>query len=65
MGCHIGLLSIGALAYADDLVLSAPSANVMRHILQVCDDYAAQYNVLFNATNLNTAVIPSILPNME
>ena len=50
MGCHIGLLFVGALAYADDLVLIAPSASAMRHMLQVCDDYAAQYNVLFNAT---------------
>ena len=50
MGCHIGSHFVGALAYADDLVLLAPSANAMRRMLQVCDDYAAQYNVLFNAT---------------
>ena len=48
VGCHIGLLFVGALAYADDLVLIAPSASAMRHMLQVCDDYAAQY-VLINA----------------
>ena len=42
MGCHIGSLFVGALAYADDLVLAAPSANAMRHMLQVCDEYAAQ-----------------------
>jgi hypothetical protein len=50
MGCHIGSLFVGALAYADDLVLVAPSANAMRHMLQVCDGYTAQYNVIFNAT---------------
>jgi hypothetical protein len=50
MGCHIGSLFVGALAYADDLVLAAPSTNAMRHILQVCDEYAAQYKVIFNAT---------------
>ena len=49
IGCHIGLLCTGALAYADDLVLLAPSANAMRSMLCVCDDYAARYNVLFNA----------------
>jgi hypothetical protein len=48
-GCHIGLCFVGALAYADDLVLLAPSANAMRCMLQICDNYAAQYNVLFNA----------------
>jgi hypothetical protein len=48
-GCHTSLLFVGALAYADDLVLIAPSANATRHMLQVSDDYVAQYNVLFNA----------------
>ena len=37
------------MSYADDLVLLAPSANAMRSMLHVCDIYAAQYNVLFNA----------------
>jgi hypothetical protein len=49
IGCHIGLFFVGALAYADDLVLLAPTANAMRSMLHVCDVYAAQYNVLFNA----------------
>jgi Reverse transcriptase (RNA-dependent DNA polymerase) len=45
----IGLFFVVALAYADDLVLLAPSANVTRSMLHVCDIFAAQYNVLFNA----------------
>ena len=28
---------VGALAYADDLVLLAPSATAMRRLLSVCD----------------------------
>jgi len=31
-GCQFGSFFVGALAYADDLVLLAPSANAMRHI---------------------------------
>jgi hypothetical protein len=50
VGCHIGSLFVGALAYADDLVLIAPSANAMRSMLNVCDEFAAQFNVVFNAT---------------
>jgi hypothetical protein len=49
IGCHIGLFFVGALAYADDLVLLAPSANAMRRMLQICDAYAAHYSVIFNA----------------
>ena len=49
IGCHMGSLFVGALAYADDLVLVAPGSNAMRCMLQICDEYAAQYNVVFNA----------------
>jgi hypothetical protein len=50
IGCHIGSLFVGTLAYADDLVLIAPSAHAMRLMLKVCDDYATQYSVIFNAS---------------
>jgi hypothetical protein len=50
VGCHLGLLFWSTCLYADDLVLIAPSVNATRHKLQVCEDYAAQYNVLFSAT---------------
>jgi hypothetical protein len=49
-GCHIGSFFVGALAYADDLILLAPSANAMRCMLRICDDYAAQFKVVFNAS---------------
>ena len=51
-GCYIGLFFAGALAYADDLVLLAPSASAMRSMLNICDVYAVQYNVLFNAKKI-------------
>ena len=50
VGCRIGSLFVGALAYADDLALVAPSANSMRNMLRICDEFAAQFNVVFNAT---------------
>jgi hypothetical protein len=50
LGCHVGSFFVGALAYADDLVLLAPSASAMRRMLLICDDYAAQFNVVFNAS---------------
>jgi hypothetical protein len=40
---------VGAFAYADNLVLLAPSASAMRSMLNICDDYATQYDVVFNA----------------
>ena len=34
---------VGALAYADDLALLAPSASAMRTLLKFCDDYAKNF----------------------
>jgi len=43
---------VGALAYADDLVLLALSANALRCMLQICDKYAAQCKVVFKASKI-------------
>ena len=37
IGCYIGNFFVGALAYADDLALLAPSASAMRTLLKICD----------------------------
>jgi hypothetical protein len=48
VGCFIGSWFVGALAYADDLVLLAPTASAMRRMLLLCDKFSAKYNVSFN-----------------
>ena len=50
VGCYMGNFFVGALAYADDIVLLAPSANAMRRMLLCCDSYASDYNIIFNAS---------------
>jgi hypothetical protein len=59
--CHFGLRFAGAFAYADDLVLNAPSANAIWLMLQVCDDCATQYNVSFNATKSKCLPCPHLV----
>jgi len=49
IGCFIGSKFVGALAYADDIVLLAPSASVLRKMLAICDSYADDHHILFNA----------------
>jgi hypothetical protein len=58
LGCHIGSFFVGALAYADDLVLLAPSANAMRRMLRICEDYAVQFNVVFNGSKSKCLICP-------
>jgi len=36
VGCFIGLHFVGAIVYADDLVLLAPTASAMRKLLAMC-----------------------------
>jgi len=36
-GCYIGIHFVGALVYADDIVLVAPSATALRKMLAICD----------------------------
>lgn len=40
VGCYVSCWFVSALAYADDLVLLAPSATAMRRLLSVCDTFA-------------------------
>lgn len=48
-GCLIGSQYAGALAYADDIVLLAPTSGAMRAMLTVCEEYAKEFDVIFNA----------------
>ena len=45
-GCYIGLVF---LVYADDMVMLAPTATAMRHLLSVCDIFATDFDLSFNA----------------
>jgi len=37
VGCYFGALLVGALVYADNLVLLVPTPSAMRKLLAVCD----------------------------
>ena len=49
VGCYIGHVFVGALAYADNIVLLDPTARVTRKLLSMCDEFVSGFNVLFNA----------------
>lgn len=61
-GCYMGKCFVGALAYADDLVLLAPSARAMRSLLSICDDFGSQFNVIFNASKSKCMIIQPRFP---
>ena len=49
VGYYIGTNLIGALAYADDIVLLSPTPAAARKLLSICETYAADYDIKFNA----------------
>lgn len=48
VGCRIGNTFTGALAYADDLLLLAPTRHALQHMLSICERFSADANVKFN-----------------
>ena len=38
------------LAYADDITLLAPCKSARSILISVCEDYAAEYNIIFNGS---------------
>ena len=50
LGCHIGHIFSGALGYADDVILLAPTLFSVRKMLDVCKQFADEYDVLFNSS---------------
>jgi hypothetical protein len=57
VGCYIGSRFTGALAYADDIVLIAPTPLAMRKLLNVCEKYANEYNIQFNASKTKSLIV--------
>ena len=35
-------------AYADDIALVSPSLSVLRQMIQICEQYAMEYSIVFN-----------------
>ena len=48
-GCHLNGVYMGALSYADDIMLIAPSIGGLNEMLKLCDNYATVYNVISNS----------------
>ena len=67
VGCSIGTMFTGILAYADDIALLAPTAYAMRRMLSFCESYAADFCVSFNASKSKCVLFTSLckLTEME
>ena len=57
VGCFVGDNLVGALAYADDIVLLAPTASLWLIMLATCDKYAEENSIAFNASKSKCLVV--------
>ena len=48
IGCHMRHHYAGALGFADDLILLCPSLYGIRRMLEICENFAAEYDLIFN-----------------
>ena len=66
VGCYVGNTFLGALCYADDLTLLAPTPDAMRKMLEICNEYAREHNISFNASKSKCMLFsPSNKPECE
>ena len=48
IGCHLGLHFVGALGYADDIILLCPSVAGLKIMIKICEEYAKEHSIKFN-----------------
>jgi len=65
VGCYVGSHFAGALAYADDIVLIAPTATTMPKLLGICGNYATEYCITFTAAKSKCLVVLSKKPTLS
>jgi hypothetical protein len=50
LGCHLGDLFVGYVAYADDIVLLAPSMYALKEQVKIAESFANEHSMLFNGS---------------
>ncbi len=58
-GCNVGGVMINHLMYADDLVIISPSVKGLQRLLDICDVYGQNHDILFNHDKTVCMYMPS------
>ena len=64
-GCYIGQSFVGALGYADDIVLLAPTRYSLSRLLKECELFSEEYLSTFSANKSNYIVFPHVGDNVS
>ena len=73
LGCNVGNIYCGAFGYADDLALLSPSVCGLQKLVDICRNYAAEFDISFNCKKSKMMVFskghsshkPTVMLNFE
>ena len=57
ISCHISRTYCGVFEYADDLTIVSPTLFGLRQMIEICEEYASEMDLLLNPKSLNYYVI--------
>ena len=60
IGCHINGKCMNHIIYADDSVILAPSPMALQRLLNICSQYAKEFDIIYNAKK---SCVMSFMPN--
>jgi hypothetical protein len=49
VGCNIGGVFLNNFSFADDMSLVCPSISALRKLIRICEQYAEQHDIIYNA----------------
>ena len=58
-GCYIGHIFMGALGYADDIILLAPCKKSLCVLLDICKQFSLEFQVIFYSSKSKLIVFPN------
>ena len=64
-GCHIGSLCANVFAYADDIVLLTPTCMSLKYLIDVCENFANEYKLIFNPDKCKLLIFSSSAFNIQ
>ena len=59
VGCHIRNIFLGALGYADDIILLSPTLCSLHKMLSIANSFSNDYDIIFNIKKTKFLVFPS------
>ena len=65
LGCHIGSKFVGAFAYADDIILLAPSITALNGMLKICHQWSTRSSIAFNPSKSVAICLRGTLKDLQ